>query len=284
MNIKPELYLEWNDKGKGPYLNIIVSLDNNEANDADFVNEIAKKVTDYVVGIFPPAELVKEIITAIYGDLRPTINSKNMGFGVKIETHIPCGGVGVPWSAVEGLLGPPNFIDPSRPLLLQFWVDKEYLGLGPWNIYFNIPYVSDDLNDKISSLKLCNGAVAILWEHSDYQGCGLLIENDISYIGDFYNDKISSIQVFKSINEVRGLNAYEDAFFKGNSFFFNSNSGYVGKTLNDKFDSIKLYNINKAFLFDDAGFKGKSLEIWSDIDELGKFGLHDKVSSLKIDY
>lgn len=59
----------------------------------------------------------------------------------------------------------------------------------------NTPWVGDDFNDKLSSLKVPAEWEVILYEHINYEGRYLVINQNTPWIGDDFNDITSSVKI-----------------------------------------------------------------------------------------
>lgn len=102
MDVSLSKKFELSKKGVGPYFLINLILDHSEVPAADQANKFAQQVIDTIYAKYTSIPgLIKTVLTAIYGKLTPEIKKNDRGQGVTVLTHVPAGGVGVPWSDVS---------------------------------------------------------------------------------------------------------------------------------------------------------------------------------------
>ncbi|MFX1294958.1 MAG: beta/gamma crystallin-related protein [Promethearchaeota archaeon] len=151
------------------------------------------------------------------------------------------------------------------------------------------PYVSDDFNDKTSSIKVeeCKHSTSnvIIYKNTNY-GEPKQILDVLSYSGgdlDIGNDKLTSIKVPAGLK----VTLFEHVGFRGESRVITCDTPSVGKHFNDKTSSIIVEEIgttyNNVIIYEHTGYLGNSQELEVgiyDIDDL-EIG-NDKLSSIRI--
>ena len=91
---------EFGRHGIGPFMIVSITLEHREVATADTANRLATTMTDFIVSQNPIPNRIKSKLTRIYGELRSQITWKDQGNGVIVETHVPTGAVGVPYSKI----------------------------------------------------------------------------------------------------------------------------------------------------------------------------------------
>ena len=182
-----------------------------------------------------------------------------------------------------------------------FFADKDFKGdrfcVRPGE---QLPSLSKDMGDKISSVRIAGGAEVTVFRDKDMRGRSGRFMGDVRDLKqEGWNDQISSIEVTahrfngpwsaerlpvwgreRTPNE--GACFYEDTEFRGQYFCAPRGATYTAlpKGFNDRISSIRVFG-GEVRLFQDRKFNGKSTEIRSDVPNLrGKWS--DKVSSIRV--
>ena len=182
-----------------------------------------------------------------------------------------------------------------------FFTDKNFKGdrfcVRPGE---QLPSLSKDMGDKISSIRLAGGAEVTVFRDKDMRGRSGRFMGDVRDLKqEGWNDQISSIEVTphrfngpwsadrlpvwgreRTPNE--GACFYEDTEFRGQYFCAPRGATYTAlpKGFNDRISSIRVFG-GEVRLFQDRKFSGKSTEVRSDVPNLrGKWS--DKVSSIRV--
>lgn len=176
-----------------------------------------------------------------------------------------------------------------------------------------------DINDKIQSIKLPtnnSGINITIYEHENYKGASMKIENDISDLGNF-NRKISSLSYIN--RELRNsidrdyIIFYSNKNFTGmffivqlsdikedNGLSINLNNlnriarmnpfwdNNVSNDVNDVIQSIKMPRIrdNNVYIlqiFEHDNYEGKGYNLMNSIEDLSTINFFNKISSIKIE-
>ena len=95
---------------------------------------------------------------------------------------------------VFGILVICTILSPRVSAQIYFYEHSNYEG-SYIVINQDAPWVGDDFNDKLSSLKVPSGLEVILYEHSNYEGRYLVIRQDTPWVGDDFNDLTSSVKI-----------------------------------------------------------------------------------------
>lgn len=137
------------------------------------------------------------------------------------------------------------------------------------------------LNDKISSIKLHNGAKIRVCEHSDFTGASLFVQNDITSMSSYdLNDQITSISWKVPTGPYVVL--YEHGKYDGKPLTLWGNTPRLdgSRHFNDKVSSIKLFNGAKVKLYENKDYKGRGLYIENNISRMSEYNFNDIASSL----
>lgn len=157
-------------------------------------------------------------------------------------------------------------------------------------------------NDRISSIRVPRGYKVIAYAAKDYQGPSATFSYDVSCLNGEWNNQISSIIV-----EGPGGNSYNDNNYNNNNYNNNYNSGnssYNGVTVyvaswfkgehavygEGRFDlrnsslktnisSLSIQPGYRVTVFEDFGFRGRSMTFSSSVANLAGLGWNDNIRS-----
>lgn len=162
-------------------------------------------------------------------------------------------------------------------------------------------------NDKISSIELVDNAWIRIYEHKNYRGASVTINDDIFDLAEFseeiqgtWNDKISSIKVYHGSRYQRYRRDYRDdeervccIFYKhangrGSSFEGElGNHRSIARRWNDEISSLWIRRGYQVTLYEHDKFQGKRLVLIGkgrkgSLYNLDNYGFNDIVSSYKL--
>ena len=178
----------------------------------------------------------------------------------------------------------------------------EHADYGGWEQCFGPGDVVRDLGNlrnQISSVRIFGRAEITLFQHPEFQGRQIVIDQSMTNLPRGWNDETDSLRVDAagfsgrprpgSRREDR-VCVYQHAGFRGNSRCFDSgdevpNLRDIG--WNDGISSIRTFGTRVA-VFEDADFGGQRLIVEQDIDDLtrvsagGRGNWNDRISSLRV--
>lgn len=203
----------------------------------------------------------------------------------------------------------------QRPVVL--YANKRFQGKSFALRYdWTTDYFWNDWNDAIGSIEVPRGMEIWLYEHSNFQGRVLVIEEDWSvHDNPWWEDRISSIRIFDSHHRTpppktrrnrpygnrhrhgcaqghrhgkyrkSGVTVYEDRHFSGKSVIIKRDwsIGDSDDFWNDRISSIDVPSGYTAILYKHARFEGRSLKLRGPCSiKLERDEWNDEVSSIKI--
>lgn len=126
-------------------------------------------------------------------------------------------------------------------------------------------------NDEVSSIRIRSGTWEICTD-SRFRGRCEIVNGDVRSLGTLrFNDRISSI---RRIDGRGGGGGFRDRPGYGNGYGRGGGRGFE----NQRPD----FGDADVILFEHGGFSGRGIPISSDVSNLGRVGLNDAVSSIKI--
>ena len=147
------------------------------------------------------------------------------------------------------------------------------------------PYVGNDWNDKISSIKI-DAAPEETWmffEDKEYAGENFQLKSgEYPSLPSGFNDVISSM---RKVVQIQGptITVYRDGNFKGASKTFNGDEENVGDEWNNTISSIKVNDPGKFWNFyEDADYGGKSFQLETGNYPIVPAGFNDEISSMRV--
>jgi hypothetical protein len=156
-------------------------------------------------------------------------------------------------------------------------------------------------NDRISSIRIPSGYRVIAYSSKDFQGPTARFSRDVSCLNGEWNDQISSIIV-----EGPGGSSYNDNNYNNNNYNnnYSGNSSYNGVTvyaaswfkgehavygegrfdlrnssLKSNISSLSIQPGYRVTVFEDFGFKGRSMTFSSSTANLAGLGWNDNIRS-----
>ncbi len=184
------------------------------------------------------------------------------------------------------------------------------------------PSLPPGFNDRISSIRVFNGARLRVFNDDDFDGISALIDHDVNDLRAYrlperpdksWNDRISSIAVFRERDEWErhdhdrgpfqghdsrpsfpeaGACFFVDADYRGESFCMREGerSTVVPPGFNDRISSIRVFGGARVRIFNDSNFGGISMRIDHDADNLQAYRLpehpdkswNDRISSIAV--
>jgi len=161
--------------------------------------------------------------------------------------------------------------------------------------------VPENMNDRISSIRVFGDAAVTVFKDRDFRGDSRHFgrdRNDLREVG--WNDRISSFRVGE--REARsfprremawgrpevprsGACFYEDPNFGGRSFCaaIGESSAMVPPGMNDRVSSIRIFGSAEVTAFKDRDFRGDGRRFGRDVVDLRAAGFNDRISSFRIE-
>jgi Beta/Gamma crystallin len=203
--------------------------------------------------------------------------------------------------AVLAVSLPRDAVAQGRPGRDQVCV-YEHADYGGWEQCFGVGEALRDLGNlrnQISSVRILGRAEITLFQHPDFQGRQLTLDNSATNLPRGWNDEADSLRVDSAEfgDRRRGerredrVCVYQHVGFAGNSRCFDSGDEVddlrqIG--WNDGISSIRVFGGTRVAVFEDAGFEGQRLIVDRDIADLtqisagGRNNWNDRISSLRV--
>jgi hypothetical protein len=141
--------------------------------------------------------------------------------------------------------------------------------------------VPPGFNDQISSVRIFGRVEVTVYQGRDYQEPSLRLREDVANLQKFqvqpghsWNDRVSSIEVTSLRNsgdwDRDGACFFKDENFRGEKFCVQKGDRMeqVPPGFSDRISSVRIYGRSSVTVFQDANFRGPSLEIRDDIQNL----------------
>ena len=161
----------------------------------------------------------------------------------------------------------------------------------------NVAALADEMNDRISSIRIFGDTDAVVFEHARFGGDAARFSGDVRDLDrEGWNDLISSLRVEarKWGGEARaprwgraavprdGACFYEDADFRGEYFCVPRGASYaeLPAGFNDRISSIRLLGA-RVTIFQDANFSGRSDRLDADVQDMSR-RWNDTISSFRV--
>jgi Peptidase inhibitor family I36 len=164
-----------------------------------------------------------------------------------------------------------------------------------------VAQVPPGFNDHISSIRIFGRTEVTIYQGRDFQEPSLRLREDVANLqrfqvqpGHSWNDRVSSIEVVALRNagdwDHEGACFFKDENFRGEKFCVQKGDRLpqVPQGFSDRISSVRIYGRATAVVFQDAGFRGKSLEIRDDVVNLQSFQVqpghswNDRISSIRV--
>jgi hypothetical protein len=177
----------------------------------------------------------------------------------------------------------------------------EHADYGGWERCFGAGEAMRDLGNlrnQISSVRIYGRAEITLFQHPDFQGRQITIDNSETNLPRGWNDETDSLRVDSAAfgNRGRGERSedrvcvYQHVGFAGNSRCFDSGDDVPDMRQigwNDGISSIRVFGRTRVAVFEDAGFQGQRLIVDRDLPDLtqiraGRNNWNDRISSLRV--
>jgi hypothetical protein len=166
--------------------------------------------------------------------------------------------------------------------------------------------VPTGMNDQISSIRVFGNAEVTVYRDMNFQGQARNFDfdtSDLRAVG--LNDRISSFRVSmrgtwggphgdgganrgmawgRPSVPRSGVCFYRDIDYRGEYFCapVGATTERVPTGMNDQISSIRVFGNAEVTVYRDAGFQGQSRRFDSDVNDLGRAGLNDRVSSFRV--
>jgi hypothetical protein len=213
-----------------------------------------------------------------------TNNSNNTSTPNSGNTPQNQGGSNQPWWA--GSKPSINYSDND----IVIFADKNFQGQG--QVLAEGRYNDRQLtigNDALSSIKVPQGYTVRLFEHGNFDGRTLDIKADVSDLATLRWDNLtSSIQVFKG-DAPSNMNTGSIALLYQHSNFDGRNQAlgegrYLTKDFGLAHDltSLRVMQGYYVRLFEQDNFRGASIDITGDVNDLSSMGWNDRAMSLQV--
>jgi hypothetical protein len=164
-----------------------------------------------------------------------------------------------------------------------------------------VAQVPPGFNDHISSVRLFGRTEVTVYQGRDFQEPSLRLREDVANLQKFqiqpghsWNDRVSSIEVV-SIRDAgdwdrEGACFFKDENFRGEKFCVEKGDRVpqVPQGFSDRISSVRIYGRATAIVYQDASFRGRSLEIRDDVTNLQSFEVqpghswNDRISSIRV--
>ena len=200
--------------------------------------------------------------------------------------------------ASTGIFAQPRWGRPSTPRTgACFYRDADFRG-----DYFcarngeDIPEMPSGMNDQVSSIRVFGDVEVTIYQDVRFRGRSARYRGDVRNLGSQgWNDRLSSISVkVDSFGGGRppeggypgmpreGACFFMDADFHGRSFCLQRGGSYstLPGGFNDHISSIRVQRA-RVMVFVDVDFRGQSLEIPSDVANVGN-RWNDRISSVRV--
>ena len=164
-----------------------------------------------------------------------------------------------------------------------------------------VAQVPPGFNDQISSVRIFGRVEVTVYQGRDYQAPSLRLREDVSNLQKFqvqpghsWNDRVSSIEVTSLHNagdwDRDGACFFKDENFRGEKFCVQKGDRMeqVPPGFSDRISSVRIYGRSSVTVFQDANFRGPSLEIRDDIQNLQSSQVksghswNDRISSIVV--
>jgi hypothetical protein len=154
-----------------------------------------------------------------------------------------------------------------------------------------------EMRDAISSVRISGSAEVTVFRDDAFQGPSAYLTTDaVNLDNDGWNDTISSIRVAnnrmtwnsrgpawgRGAQQRPGACFYQHANYEGDYFCMPRGGAYtqVPAEFNDQISSIRIFD-SGVMIYLDAGFRGRSQRVTSDVPNLEGFW-NDKMSSIRV--
>jgi len=164
-----------------------------------------------------------------------------------------------------------------------------------------VAMVPPGFNDRISSIRIFGRTEVTVYQGRDFREPSLRLREDVANLqtyqiqpGHSWNDRVSSIEVVSMRNQGDwdrdGACFFKEENFRGEKFCVEKGDrmDQVPPGFGDRISSVRLYGRATATVFQDAGFRGPSLQIREDVENLQRFQVspghswNDRISSIRV--
>lgn len=162
--------------------------------------------------------------------------------------------------------------------------------------------VANGMNDQISSIRVFGGAEVTVFRETGFGGQARTFSSDTSDLRDVgWNDRVSSFRVGRrgaggDRGESWGMSwgrpsapragvcFYRDIDFGGQYFCasLGSTEAQVPAGMNDQISSIRVFGGAEVTVFRERSFQGQARNFDSDMNDLRRAGLNDRISSFRV--
>ncbi|HST08926.1 MAG TPA: beta/gamma crystallin domain-containing protein [Terriglobales bacterium] len=157
-------------------------------------------------------------------------------------------------------------------------------------------------NDQISSIRIFGRRTEIvIYQGRDFEEPSLRLREDVANLQKFqikpghsWNDRVSSIEVFSMRDaddwDRDGACFFKDENFRGEKFCVarGDRMAEVPRGFSDRISSVRIYGRVAVTVYQDANFRGPSLDIRNDVENLQSSQVrsghswNDRISSIKV--
>lgn len=164
-----------------------------------------------------------------------------------------------------------------------------------------VAQVPSGFNDQISSIRIFGRTEITVYQGRDFGEPSLRLRDDVANLqkyqvspGHSWNDRISSIEVARIRDagdwDHDGACFFKDADFRGDKFCVQKGDrmAEVPRGFGDRISSVRVYGRVTVTVFQDANFRGPSLEIQDDVANLQSSQVksghswNDRISSIRV--
>lgn len=138
-----------------------------------------------------------------------------------------------------------------------------------YNSGSNASWIGNNLNDKVSSIKVTGNSKVTVFEHGSFNGKSTVLMESNPYLGNF-GDKISSIKTTNRGSDYSCI--YADPNYRGSSMCvlpFQSIKDLNSISLNDTISSVRVSGRAYLNIHQHSNHKGKYTRIMDSVSDLG---------------
>jgi Beta/Gamma crystallin len=161
--------------------------------------------------------------------------------------------------------------------------------------------VPPGFNDRISSVRIFGRTEVTLYQGRDFEGPSFRLREDVANLqkyqvqpGHSWNDRVSSMEVVSLRDpgdwDHEGACFFKDENFRGEKFCVEKGDRVpqVPPGFSDRISSVRIYGRATAIVYQDASFRGPSLELREDVVNLQSYQVqpghswNDRISSIRV--
>ena len=181
----------------------------------------------------------------------------------------------------------PEDIKSNTPAILIIYEHHNYAGIQ--KKYFSLEDLStlDNWENEISSLKLISNYQLTIFENKNFEGKTITLIGEVPDLKALrWGDKISSFKIQRAQKDINVALAFQHSDFKGE--FLNLDLGAYNNLkkntwFNDDISSIRINKGYRVIVYEHDSYQGKRVIFDESQNELKKFNMNDKISSLVVE-